>query len=329
MSSMTICLLIFAFMIVAFFTNKMPMSVTSIAVMVLLILTGCIEATTALNTFGSKTVVTMVSMFIVAAGLSRTQMITHVSKLLYKVTGGSYTKVLASYVLATCILGQFVPSIVALFAMVAPLAQSMCDEMKISPSKIMFPVAIASVSTSYIIEPIGPYAAWYVTQNGYLESYGWTASKLGMWSETMVFFPVGIITLFIAIFVVPKFLPDTPDIPPSMMQARQIQNQQPLGPVREVLGYGVFVAVILGLMLGLDAWMVTLIGALIVVASGVLTEREAINSMNISTILLYVGVVVLNKIVNGACGVGLQRKLGFRGGIDNLRITVKAANCLA
>ncbi len=176
MSQMTICLLIFAFMIVSFFIKKIPMSVTAILVMVLLVITGCTDVKTALPSFGSTTVITMVCMFIVAAGLSRTQMITHLSKLLYKVTKGSFTKVLATYVLMTCVLGQFIPSIVALFALVYPLVQGMCDEMHISPSKMMYPIAIASVSCAFIIEPIGPYAAWYTTDNGYMQSYGWTAT---------------------------------------------------------------------------------------------------------------------------------------------------------
>ena len=298
MTPMTICLLIFLGMIIMFFTNKVPMSVTSMAVLVLLIVTGCIKPATALNTFGSTTVITMVGMFIVAAGLSRTQMVTHLSKMMLKVTKGSFTKVLASYVLLTCVLGQFIPSIVALFAVVCPLVQSMCDEMNISPSKMMYPIAIASVSTAFIIEPIGPYAAWYVTDNGYMASYGWTATQLGLWSETAVLLPVGIITLLLAIFVVPKFLPDKPDVPTSMVQGRKLKEQEPLSPVREVLGYGIFAAVIIALMLGIPSWEATMIGAIAVVVSGVLTEREAIDNMNLNTILLYVGVVVLGTALS-------------------------------
>ena len=154
----------------------------------------------------------------------------------------------------------------------------------------MYPIAIAAVSTSFIIEPIGPYAAWYVTQNGYMESYGWTSTQLNMWNETAVFLPVGIVTILLAIFVVPRFLPDQPERPITAIGGRKLQEQAPLSPVREFLGYGVFVAVILGLMLGYTSWQVTLIGAIVLVASGVLTEREAIENMNMSTVLLYVGV---------------------------------------
>ena len=290
MNQITLCLVIFVVMLVLFFTNKIPMSFTALGAMVALVLTGCLEGSTAIATFGSSTVITMASMFVVAAGLSRTQMINHITKLLYKITDGSFTKVLACYMLVTCLLGQFVPSIVAIFALVHPLVQSMCDRMNISPSKMMYPIAVASVSTSFIIEPIGPYAAWYVTQNGFMESYGWTSTQLNMWSETSVFLPVGIFTLLWAIFVMPRMLPDQPERPITAVAGRKLQEKEPLSPVREFLGYGVFIAVIIGLMMGFSSWQVTLAGAIIVVASGVLTEREAIDNMNMSTVLLYVGV---------------------------------------
>lgn len=290
MDQITICLVIFVAMLVLFFTNKIPMSFSALAAMVALVLTGCLEGSSAIATFGSSTVVTMASMFVVAAGLSRTQMINHITKLLYRVTDGSFTKVLACYVLVTFLLGQFVPSIVAIFALVHPLVQNMCDRMNISPSKMMYPIAVASVSTSFIIEPIGPYAAWYVTQNGFMESYGWTGTQLTMWSETSVFLPVGLLTILWAIFIIPRMLPDQPERPITAIGGRKLQEKEPLSPVREVLGYGIFVAVIIGLMMGFSSWKVTLTGAILVVASGVLTEREAIDNMNMSTVLLYAGV---------------------------------------
>lgn len=298
MSQMSICLIIFVLMVVGFFFKKLSMAFTAMAGVVLLVITGCVDAKTALAAFGNSTVITMASMFVVAAGLSRTQMISHISRLLYRITDGSFTKVLASYVIVTCILGQFVPSIVALFALVYPLVQNMCDRMKISPSKMMYPIAVATVSTSFIIEPIGPYAAWYVTQNGYMESYGWTQSSLSMWNETMVFLPVGIITIFLAVFVIPRLLPETPDIPISAVSGRSLKEQKPLDPVHEFLGYGIFIAVIIGLMLGISSWIITLAGAVVVVMSGLLTEREAIDNMNLGTILLYVGVTVLGSALS-------------------------------
>ena len=56
-----------------------------------------------------------------------------------------------------------------------------------------------------------------------------------------------------------------------------------------------------------EPWKVTLIGAIAVVFSGVLTEREAIDNMNMSTVLLYVGVTVLGE---GLSQTGAAEMLG-------------------
>ena len=79
-------------------------------------------------------------------------------------------------------------------------------------------------------------------------------------------------------------------MPISAIGGRKLQEKEPLSPVREVLGYGVFAVVIICLMLGFSSWQVTLAGAIVLVVTGVLTEREAIDNLNLSTVLLYVGV---------------------------------------
>lgn len=316
MSQVTICMLIFLLMIILFFTNKIPMWCSSLIVMMLLVFTGCVDGKESIAVFGSSTVITMAAMYVVAAGLSRTQMINKISSTLLRVTNGSFTKVLATYVIATCILGQFVPSIVALFAMVYPLVDNVCKQMKVSPSKMIYPIAVATVCTSFIVVPIGPYAADYVMYNGYFESYGWTQTQFTIWTDTPVLLITGIVTLLLAIFVLPKFLPDQPEVATDSLKRRKTEEAEPLSPVREFLGYGIFIAVIIGLMAGFSSWQVTLIGAIAVVATGVLTSQEAIDNLGMDTVFLYVGVVVLG---NALSGTGAAEMLGsaFAGILGN------------
>lgn len=295
MNSMVICLIIFAVMIILFFNRKIPMAFTSMGVIVALYVAGCVDKATVFAGFGNNNVLTMAGMFIVAAGLSRTQMVNNITKLLYRVNNGSFTRVLASYILVIFLLGQFVPSLPAMFAMVYPLVISMCKQLKCSPSKMMYPIAVTVVSTSFVIEPIGPYAAWFVTQNGYLESYGWTGSPLSMWSETMVFLPTALVTLLLTIFVLPKLMPDQPETETAAITGPDITNNEALSPVREFLGYGIFIATVIGLMLGLPSWAVTMAGATAVVLSGVLDEQTALIRMNMSMVLLYAGVTVMGE----------------------------------
>lgn len=319
MNSMVICLIIFAVMIILFFNRKIPMAFTSMGVIVALYVAGCVDKATVFAGFGNNNVLTMAGMFIVAAGLSRTQMVNNITKLLYRVNNGSFTRVLATYILVIFLLGQFVPSLPAMFAMVYPLVISMCKQLKCSPSKMMYPIAVTVVSTSFVIEPIGPYAAWFVTQNGYLESYGWTGSPLSMWSETMVFLPTALVTLLLTIFVLPKLMPDQPETETAAITGPDITNNEALSPVREFLGYGIFIATVIGLMLGLPSWAVTMAGATAVVLSGVLDEQTALIRMNMSMVLLYAGVTVMGEALGNTGAAQLLGDLaaGALSGVRN------------
>ena len=295
---MIVTLVVFLFMIVSFSLHKFPMALTAILGMLALVVTGCVEPKTALSNIGSSTVITMISMFIIAAGLGRTQMVEKLSKLVYRVSKGSFTKVLAGYVLVTFLLGQFIPSITALFALVCPLVIAMCEEMKVSPSKMMYSIGLVTVATSYTIMPIGPYAATFIEDNGYLLEYGITDYQFTMFTQMNIKVFVALFVILWAIFFAPRFAPDQPIVPISMVEARKKAQREPLSPVREVIGYLVFFGVIVCLIcqsFGLPSWIIPACGAAFLVLTGVLTEREAINSMCLDIIMLYVGVVTLGS----------------------------------
>ena len=81
--------------------------------------------------------------------------------------------------------------------------------------------------------------------NGYLESYGWTQTAFTIWTDTPALFINGVITALVCIFVLPKFLPDEPEIQTEALNRRKKADPEPLSPIREFLGYGVFIAVIM------------------------------------------------------------------------------------
>ncbi len=301
-----ICLLVFLFMIISFSLNKIPMALTSMIGMLALVISGCVDSKTALGNIGSSTVITMIAMFVIAAGLNRTQMVHHLSQMVYKVTKGSFTKVLAGYVLVTWMLGQFIPSITALFALVCPLVVSMCDEMNISPSKMMYSIGLTAVAGSFTITPIGPYAASFIEDNGYLAEYGITNYQFTMFTEMSIKVPVVIFVLIWSIFFAPRFAPDEPVLPIKATEGRKRTEREPLGPVQEVLGYAVFAVVIICLIFqsfGLPSWVIPTVRACVLVLTGVLSEKEAIDNMGMDIVMLYVGVVTLGSAF-GNTGAG-------------------------
>lgn len=321
-TSMIITLVVFLFMIISFSIHKLPMALTSIIGMLVLVVTGCVDSKTALGNMGSSTVITMISMFVIAAGLGRTQMVEKLSKLVYRVSKGSFTKVLAGYVLVTFVLGQFIPSITALFALVCPLVIAMCEEMKVSPSKMMYSIGLVTVATSFTIMPIGPYAATFIEDNGYLEGFGIMDYRFTAFTQMNIKIFVAAFVLVWAIFFAPKFAPDQPLVPLSMVENRKKAQKEPLSPVREIIGYVVFFGVILCLIcqsFGLPSWIIPACGAALLVLSGVLTEREAINSMCLDIVMLYVGVVTLGSAFSntGAGELVGDAVAGLLGGVQN------------
>lgn len=304
MSQLTICLIIFILTLIGFAFGSKYASITTISLisMMLLLITGCLDTKTALECFSNSSAILMASMFIVAAGLNRTQMINRVSAYICKISKGSFRKVLAGYVILTFILAQFIPSAVVCFSIVFPMALGVCREMGISPSKMMFPLGITAIGTVVTL-PLSSAISEMARIQGFLEAYDYTGYNMGIMDITRAKFPVAIVIILMSIFILPRFAPDyDPKITAQTSGNTPPKQQEALSPAREVIGYVAFIMVLLGLIfsskLGLATWQVTVIGALVIIVSGVLNEKEAINSMNLSIVLLYVGALGIGNALS-------------------------------
>ena len=297
MSQTTICLIIFLLVVISFLWNKISMGLTALIGMMLMVATGCIDADTALAGFANSTTIMLATMFIVAAGFNKTQMVAKLSSLTKRVSGGSITKILLGYVLITALLGQFVPSAVAVFSIAFPLVTAVCDDLGISRSKIMLSIGFTAISTVAIL-PIGSAAVFYAQYNGYLETYQYTDHMLQIWDMTIARLPMLLVVVLYAIFIAPKFAPERPDVAIQELGQRSASSQAKLGPVQEKIATVTFILVILGLLTaqwtGIPTWEITMAGALIMVLSGVLNAKEAYGAASQNGIaMLYVGTLAI------------------------------------
>ena len=114
-------------------------------------------------------------------------------------------------------------------------------------------------------------------------------------------------------------MPDQPETETVAITGPDITNNEALSPVREFLGYGIFIATVIGLMLGLPSWAVTMAGATAVVLSGVLDEQTALIRMNMSMVLLYAGVTVMGEALGNTGAAQLLGDLaaGALSGVHN------------
>lgn len=108
MSPLTICLIIFALMVIGFCSGKYSLATISLVSMMALVLTGCMDAKDALTYFSNNNVIMIAGMCVVAAGFNRTQFCTNVANGISRVSKGSLNKMMFGYVLIGMLLSQFI-----------------------------------------------------------------------------------------------------------------------------------------------------------------------------------------------------------------------------
>lgn len=182
-----ICLVVFVATLALYMSNKFPLPLVSMAAMGIYVITGCLEPKAALSCFSNSSVIIMGSMFIVAGGLSRTQMVHRVTNLAYKVSGGSFQKGMILYCLVTLAIAQVAPSAILIFSICYPLVSDFCRKNNQSPSKAMFSIVLICICTVTSL-PIGSGATSYITANTMWETYGVTARE-GMFDPMLVYMP--------------------------------------------------------------------------------------------------------------------------------------------
>lgn len=292
-----ICSLIFIFAIASFCWGKLSMATTSMTSLVLLMLTGCLDASTAAANFGNANALLMVSMGVVAAAFGKTQFVDKLASGVGKMANGSVTKVTAGYVLMAAVLTQFIASPTTVFAIVAPLAGATLDSLGMSRSKVMFPVALTALVCCVVL-PFGSGATTFSQLNGYLEASEYTTYAVELLDPMKARLPLMIVCILYSIFIAPRTCPENPVVPITFMHQHNAKKE-PLPRFQEisalVVFFGCTIALVFAAKLGLKPWQVTVTAALLMVLTGVLKPKEAVSVMPIWLYLLFVGALSIGS----------------------------------
>ncbi len=309
-SQMILCLIIFILMILGYtFAQQLHTTsgVVAFVIFVLVAFSGLVDLKTVLGCWGNANVMLISCMFIVAAGLNRTQAVHKLAGSLNKVSGGNPRRMLIGYVLITFLLSQLVPSPVAVFTIVSPLVMASCNEQGISPSKYMFSIGLTVVGTCMTL-PIATGATTFATENGYLESYGYTDYQMQLLDPFKARWLPSLVVILLAIFLVPKLSPDQPSVPIVGMDGGSAKKEkEPLPPLQEFMGYFIFILTTLGLIfqtqLGLASWQVAAAGAALMLVFRVLQPKEAVQALPVRIVMMVVAALALGQAMI-ACGLG-------------------------
>lgn len=295
MTPLEITLLILVLTIVAFITGKIPFSVISAGIMLSLIMTGVMEPAEAFSGFINTNVVMFVAMFVIGAGLTKTSLIDKAEQLVVR-----YKDNPKMLIFLACIASSLLASITsatATAAIMISLLVGIANEIGTSRSKLLYPaMACANIATSMTFLGQG---ASNITWIDIMAKAG-APNELYIWDFTIARIPLLVVSILYMTFVGYKLMPDI-DNNTFVDGGHTGRKSAKLSPIKEKIAIIIIVVTILAMLfesvIGIPMYIVACIGAVLLVLSGILNEKEALDSIHQPTIFLFAGVLTLSEAI--------------------------------
>lgn len=195
-------LAIFAAALVLFFFEWFPADVVALGLMLTLILTGLIPSETAFQGFGSEVALMILGLLIMTAALEHTGVVDIVGRWLQKRTGSRPIRLLAIIMVVPGLIGIFMSN-TASTAFFLPITIGLAERARISPSKILMPLAFAGIlgsSVTLVSTSTNILVSGLMRQNG--------LRPIGMFELSPVGIPIFVIGIAYMLFVGQRLIPN-------------------------------------------------------------------------------------------------------------------------
>ncbi len=144
MSPIAITLILLVVAIVLFATEKLPVDVIGILLVMGLILTRVLTVQEAVAGFGNDIIITIGGLFILVGGLIKTGLVDMIGRRMHKIAGDSEFVLTALIMLAAAV-GASVLKNTTTTAMFLPVIVGLAAKAKIPPSKLLMPLAFGAI----------------------------------------------------------------------------------------------------------------------------------------------------------------------------------------
>ena len=306
--TITLCLLVFA--IIMFVWEKVPLAVTSMVVCVALVLTGVLDLKQAFAGFIDSNVILFVAMFIVGGALFETGMankvggvITHFAK--------TEKQLIFIIMVVVGVMSGFLSN-TGTAAVLIPVVIGVAAKSGFTRSRLLMPLVFAAAlggNLSLIGAP-GNLIAQSALQN--------IGSGFGFIEYAKVGLPMLVCGILYFLTIGYKFLPNNSN----SSEVGSIGEQRDYSHVprwKQILSLVVLIATILGMIFekqtGISLTVAGCIGALVLVITGVLTEKQAYKAIDSQTIFIFGGTLALAKALEmtGAGKLVADQVIGLLG----------------
>ncbi len=194
--------LILAVAMILLVTEKMPVDLTAIGVIVLLTVTGILSPIEAVAGFANPAVITVGAMFMISKGMMRTGAVGFVSHEVIKHTKNRPGLAMFLILLVVGAASAFINNtpVVVLFI---PIILSLSCELDVSPSQFLIPVSYASILAG-TCTLIGTSTNIIISDLSASQGFG----PLGMFELSILGAPIAFLGILFMIAVAPKLMPN-------------------------------------------------------------------------------------------------------------------------
>lgn len=310
MSPTTITLIFLAFAVVMFVTEKIPLAVTSMIVCIGLVITGVLNVNDAFSGFINSNVILFVAMFIVGGALFETGMANEIGSLVTKFAKSERGLIVAIMVIVGVMSGFL--SNTGTVAVLIPVVIGIAAKSGYKRSRLLMPLVFAAAMGGNL-SLIG--APGNMIAQSALEPLG---LSFGFFEYAVVGLPILIAGILFYATIGFRILPnhDTEE------DDSVFDETQEFGSVpkwKKILSLVILIATLVGMIfeekIGVKLCITGGVGALLLILTGVISEKDALKSIDLKTIFLFGGTLSLAKAleVTGAGELIADKVIGALG----------------
>ena len=289
MSPAIITLCVLAVVAILFITEIIPLAITSLGGSIALGLLGVIPEKQIFSGLSNSTVVLFAGMFVIGAALFHTGMAQDIGERVVRMCGSSETRLMFGVMVVTIVMSS-VLSNTGTAASLIPVVTGICAVAKLKGSRFLMPMAIAA-NVGGTITMVG--TPPNIIATGALQQAG--LPTFGFFEFAWVGVPLSIVCVLFTLTIGKKLLPtheidDTVEVEQEV-DATEVKQSKAKKMISLFILIGVVLVMIFSKELGVSLTTAAVIGAIIAVLTGCMTEKQAYASIDWVTIFLFAGMM--------------------------------------
>ena len=289
------CLCLLAVVAILFVTEKLPLAVTSVFAAIFCWLLGLVPIEQVFLGLADSTVVLFGGMFIVGAAMFYTGLAQDIGGQIVKLFGTGEIKLMVGIMVIAAVMSAFLSN-TGTTACLIPVVIGICKEAHIPVSREMMPLAFAAGlggTCTLIGTPPN------IIANVALKAAGMGDLQFGCFEYAWVGVPITVAGILYMVFIGRHLLPKTDADDFNVDEVEQEIEANETSKTKKIICGMIMLGVIITMATGfVPLEIAAVIGALLCVITGCLSERQAYDSIDWVTIFLFAGMIPLASAMN-------------------------------